>query len=114
MELRNSYSMHHECCKSEEDLATSLLIDRMLTSINSLEWHLKVNAFNRASTHLLGIISTHRLRECSDPRDKVYGFPGLGPYMHKTYKVEIEPDYSLPVSEAYEQFLLVNINHCCG
>ncbi|KAI1488552.1 heterokaryon incompatibility protein-domain-containing protein [Biscogniauxia mediterranea] len=47
-------------------------------------------------------------RDCTDPRDRVYGLLGLMP---ETLRARITPDYDLPVAEVYRQTLLAEIAH---
>lgn len=48
-------------------------------------------------------------RECSDPRDKVYGVLSLAP---PSVARLIQPDYSLPVSEVYKQAFVAYFQQC--
>jgi hypothetical protein len=55
------------------------------------------------------IMSLYRARECTDPRDKVFGFLGL---KMGTQVNLITPDYSASVSQTFEQATVQLIQHC--
>jgi hypothetical protein len=55
---------------------------------------------------LLSLLMSYRSRKCADPRDKIYGLLGLCPDHEKS---SIIPDYSVPISQVYEDVALIII-----
>ena len=56
---------------------------------------------------LSSLISVTHLRECSDPRDKVYGILGISP---PAFSMNIRPQYSLSVSAVYQEAFLIYLD----
>jgi len=54
------------------------------------------------------LLSRSRERDCTDPRDKVYGILGL---TSASFSMSIRPNYALPVVDVYKNAFLTYIHH---
>jgi len=60
----------------------------------------------RRGTPLLEVLMTFRARECEDPRDKIYGLPGL---VYSEERSTIQPNYARSPKDVYFDILLASI-----
>jgi hypothetical protein len=67
-----------------------------------------LRASNMDKTTLYELVRSHNLRQCTDPRDKIYGFLGLATDQTANDKPFL-PQYNLPVETVYRNFALWNI-----
>ncbi|KAF9889455.1 hypothetical protein FE257_007357 [Aspergillus nanangensis] len=65
---------------------------------------LKASSLTNTTT-LYQLIKSHNLRQCSDPRDKIYGFLGLATDL-SAGDLPLVPEYGLPVESVYKDFAL--------
>lgn len=90
------------CCRGffwkEADHFTRQSLPVAKNVLDGLEW--RRNGHRR---HLADLLMAFRSRLCTDPRDKIYGLLGLCVVDERK---TIHPDYSIPVSLAYEQITL--------
>jgi hypothetical protein len=60
----------------------------------------------RAAPDLLDLAYTMRHKQCTDPRDKIFGLWGMVEYLH--HLEDFKPDYSMTVTQVYKEVARVS------
>jgi hypothetical protein len=95
------------CCAAtmtNEELDMSLV--KAMDKAQTLERFRQVNESQRNNVRLLAVLVHFQRRHASDARDKVYGLLGLGV---SSYIKPLEPDYSKPVEQVYQEVAMLDI-----
>lgn len=90
-----------QCCNAYWQALETASQDALLTFLNSTETLKTSGETYRETDTSLGIVSilaSHRGRQCSDPRDKVYGFLGLCP---DAVRQTLRADYDARLVDCY-------------
>src|SRR3569833_237384 len=93
------YQHASNCCFAYWSKEPSYILDPM-NQYMDFPLMLKQSREAVENLELQGMISLNRVRQCKDPRDKIYGMLGLD---KREYKGDIVPDYSKSIPEVFEE-----------
>ncbi|CAG8979032.1 hypothetical protein HYALB_00011602 [Hymenoscyphus albidus] len=66
---------------------------------------------NQGTSHLLDLLIETRARQCSDPRDKIFGILSIAKYLDGNRFPELEADYGMSVVEVYTYYSSFFVRH---